>query len=222
MELSGLSEKYINFPINFIDVATTILVAFLLSLVVKFVYNFRHSDNASDWRLQDQFYLLGPIVSVIMLFIGSNLALSIGLVGSLSIIRFRSAIKSPMDLIYLLWVISIGLGCGTQNYLHISAATFLLCLIVLFKKLIIPTEQKTTFNLLRISGDSNHSKVAEEFIMSHFASPQLLSIDFIGDNFEAAFRINDNGGISQKILELKNKNDLQEVSLINNESFFSK
>lgn len=220
--MSTLSEKYINFPINFLDILSATLLACLLSILVKFVYSFKHNDNASDWRLQDQFYLLGPIISIIMLFIGSNLALSIGLVGSLSIIRFRSAIKSPMDLIYLLWVISIGLGCGTLNFIHITSATFVITAIVLIKKLFEKNNDMNGISLLAVSGDVDRMNESHLYIKKHFDKSKLLTTNLVDNSFDSTFHIHESVGIHKKVLELKKSNNLNHVSIINNDSIQAK
>lgn len=222
MEVSSLANKYINFPINFFDVLSAIIIACLLSLLVKLVYSFRHTDHASDWRLQDQFYLLGPIVSVIMLFIGSNLALSIGLVGSLSIIRFRSAIKSPMDLIYLLWVIAIGLGAGTLNFIHIISATGILTFIVLLKKLLFSTEKAQSFNVLNVQGDLNSFDHLNKFMTENVQSSHLLSHHLFENTFESSFRVNQLNEVGDKVKAIKALSGITSVNLINNDNIFAK
>ncbi len=222
MELSTLGSKYINFPINFLDVLSAILLACALSLVVKFVYSFKHNDSASDWRLQDQFYLLGPIISVIMLFIGSNLALSIGLVGSLSIIRFRSAIKSPMDLIYLLWVIAIGLGAGTLNYIHITSATLILCFIVIIKKLLFKKNEYKVFNLLSITGKGDAFKQVSERFKSLDEKSQLLSHNLMDEEFESSYRVTSVESIDELMTDIKSINGIKSVTLINHDNIFNK
>ena len=222
MELSDLGTKYINFPINFLDVLFAILIACLLSLVVKFIYSYKHNDSSSDWRLQDQFYLLGPIVSVIMLFIGSNLALSIGLVGSLSIIRFRSAIKSPMDLIYLLWVIAIGLGAGTLNFIHITSATLILSIIVLIKKSLVGANKKVNFNILKVTGKEESLAALKSFYENREISINLLSHYLNQNTFESSYKLNYIKDIDQFILDLKKIDGITSVSLINHDNVFNK
>jgi uncharacterized membrane protein YhiD involved in acid resistance len=70
--------------------------------------------------------LLPPIVTLVMQFIRGDLVLSLGLVGSLSIIRFRTPIKDTRDMAYLFWVIAVGLGCGTDNWTMAIIATLIL------------------------------------------------------------------------------------------------
>ncbi len=110
-----------------------IICSFVFSLFPFFVYTRDgHQENTEKSNLIT-LLVLPVIVFGIMYFIGTSIALSIGLVGSLSIVRFRTAIKSPRDLIYFLWVISIGVGLGSKNLELVAIATpiisifFLIC-----------------------------------------------------------------------------------------------
>ena len=60
--------------------------------------------------------LFAPLITIVMLYIRGDLVLSLGLIGSLSIIRFRTAIKDTRDMVFLFWVIAVGLGAGTYNW----------------------------------------------------------------------------------------------------------
>jgi len=75
---------------------------------------------------------MGIIVSVIMLIIGSNIARAFSLVGALSIIRFRTAVKNPMDVGYLFFSMAVGMACGTQFYGIAIVTTFFISAVILF------------------------------------------------------------------------------------------
>src|SRR5690625_5583288 len=62
------------------------------------------------------FVLISPIVTMVVYFIQGDLVVSLGLVGSLSIIRFRTPIKDTRDMVFLFWSIAVGLGAGTGNW----------------------------------------------------------------------------------------------------------
>lgn len=103
-------------PTSFLDALLAILLAFALSYFVKLVYHSSKAKHTFDPHFNSVLLFLAPVLSVIMMLIGSNLALSIGMVGSLSIIRFRNVIKSSRDMVYIFWLIAIGLGSGTYSY----------------------------------------------------------------------------------------------------------
>ena len=68
------------------------------------------------------FVVLGVTTTIVIMIVKSSLALSLGLVGALSIVRFRAAIKEPEELVYLFLIIAIGLGCGANQLVIITTA----------------------------------------------------------------------------------------------------
>lgn len=110
----------------------SIIIGALISAGVVWVYRYTHKGLTYDRSFLITLLLMGPIIALIITVIGNNIALSIGLVGSLSIIRFRTVIKDSRDLIFLLWGIAVGLGAGTENWLATISASIVLALIILF------------------------------------------------------------------------------------------
>ena len=76
------------------------------------------------------------ITTMVMVVIGSNISVSLGMVGALSIIRFRTAVKDPRDTAFIFWCVVSGLACGTQNYTIVIAGSIVICAILfIFKKM---------------------------------------------------------------------------------------
>jgi len=99
-----------------IDLGTMIIylsIALILTSIIFLVYKITYSGVAYSKNFNVSIVLTGMITTVIMMVIGNNLALSLGMVGALSIVRFRAAIKEPKDISYLFWSIAIGLSTGT-------------------------------------------------------------------------------------------------------------
>jgi len=110
-------ERMLNFQqITFTDFLITLILTTLLSMFISLVYRRCHRGASYSPNFHQTIILMGIIVSVIMLVIGSNIARAFSLVGALSIIRFRTAIKDPMDVTYLFFVMAIGMACGTQFF----------------------------------------------------------------------------------------------------------
>lgn len=89
------------------------LMSCALSLLVGYVYRITHSGVSYSKSVVRTFVILSVIVSVIMIIIGSNVARAFSLVGALSIIRFRTAVKEPIDVAYIFLTMAIGMACGT-------------------------------------------------------------------------------------------------------------
>lgn len=101
-------------------IAIAIGITCAFALYIFFTYRMIHRNTFYDKSMNISIALISVIVCGIILTIQSSLVVSLGMVGALSIVRFRTAIKSPMDLLFLFWSISIGIICGAS--LHLIAA----------------------------------------------------------------------------------------------------
>ena len=106
-----------NASVSVTQVCLSLAMAVVLGMLLYFVYRktYRGTVYSKDFNLT--LLLVAIITTLVMQAIGSNLALSLGMVGSLSIIRFRTAVKEPRDIAFLFWAIAIGLTCGSEMYL---------------------------------------------------------------------------------------------------------
>lgn len=95
----------------------SLLVAFALAFLWATVYRKTHSGIAYTRSFFFSIILISPIIAMIMMAIGSNIALSLGLVGSLSVIRFRTVVKDTKDMTFLFMAIAIGLTSGANVWL---------------------------------------------------------------------------------------------------------
>jgi len=110
-------DNLIRADLNPATILFSYLLAFALAFIWATVYRKTHSGVAYTRSFFYTLILIAPAISMIMMAIGSNIALSLGLVGALSIVRYRSVIKDPKDLTYLLVAIGIGLTAGANVWL---------------------------------------------------------------------------------------------------------
>lgn len=94
------------------DMVISLVLAFVLGLFILFVYKKSFSGVVYSSGFAISLLAMTLITTTIILAIGSNIILSLGMVGALSIVRFRSAVKDPMDIAYLFWAISVGIILG--------------------------------------------------------------------------------------------------------------
>ncbi len=112
------------------------LLAFALGYLWATVYRKTHSGVAYTSAFFMSLLLIPSIVAMVMMAIGSNVALSLGLVGSLSVIRFRTVIKDTKDMTFLFLAIGIGLCCGANAWLVAIFGTSTIALItIIFSKI---------------------------------------------------------------------------------------
>jgi len=91
---------------------TAVVLSFLLGLFVVLIYKVTYSGAMFSRSFAMCLVLLAMVTSVVILTISSNVVLSLGMVGALSIVRFRTAVKDPMDTIFMFWAIVVGIITG--------------------------------------------------------------------------------------------------------------
>lgn len=94
-----------------------LLLSFILAVTIALIYSRNYKGYGRPSQMALVLVLVGLATSGIIMAIGDNIALSLGLVGALSIVRFRAAVKDNRDLAYLFWIITIGLVCGSGRFL---------------------------------------------------------------------------------------------------------
>jgi len=133
-EINQFSDLTSTFTM--LDVAVMFGLSFVLTLILGMVYRWTHRGVSYSQTFVHTLVIMGITVSFIMLIIGSNLARAFTLVGALSIIRFRSAVKETRDLGFVFMAMAIGMACGTRFYLLAIFATLALsCVVLVMSKL---------------------------------------------------------------------------------------
>ena len=107
---SGFLENFAGFSLT--DAIIGLGVSFLIGLFIFFIYAKSFSGVVYSASFNVSLVLMTMITALIILGVTSNVVLSLGMVGALSIVRFRSAIKEPIDIVFIFWAISEGILCG--------------------------------------------------------------------------------------------------------------
>lgn len=128
-----------------------LFMSLILSLIIFYMYKRTYSGVVFSYNYSVSLVLMSLITSMVILSISTNLVLSLGMVGALSIVRFRTAIKEPLDIIFMFWAIAIGLTTGARLYLLsiIGTIFFSIILIILMR-----FKNKNDYYLLIIRYDS--------------------------------------------------------------------
>lgn len=103
--------------ISVVDISLSLLTAFILGLFIIYVYKKTFNGVVYSKSFALCIMLLGMVTSLIIRTINSNLSLSLGMVGALSIVRFRTAVKEPVDTAFMFWAITTGIMSGAGLYL---------------------------------------------------------------------------------------------------------
>ena len=105
-------EGYSTVELSAKQIVVVIGFALLLGLYIYFVYRFMTKKTFYSKSFNISLVLMAMITAAIILTVQSSVVISLGMVGALSIVRFRTAVKDPMDLAFLFWAISVGIICG--------------------------------------------------------------------------------------------------------------
>ncbi|MCR5607786.1 MAG: DUF4956 domain-containing protein [Lachnospiraceae bacterium] len=123
-------EGYSSSDINAKAVLTCMLFTALIALFIFFVYRVMTRKSFYNKNFNISLVAIALITAGIILTIQSSVVISLGMVGALSIIRFRTAIKDPMDLIYMFWAISVGIICGAGLSLVAILVSMVLAIVI--------------------------------------------------------------------------------------------
>ena len=120
--------------ISMTEMLVAIALSFALSLFIVFIYRITYAGVNFSMGFVGTLIMLSMVTTLVILVISSNVVLSLGMVGALSIVRFRTAVKESTDTAFLFWAIATGIICGA-GYVTISVlATLLLVLVIVNDK----------------------------------------------------------------------------------------
>ena len=115
------------------DILLNIVLAAVLGFFIFLSYAISHRGTIYSRKFNASLVILAVLTGTVMTVIGNNIALSLGMVGALSIVRFRTAVKDPLDLLYLFWSITTGITAGAGMYaLGLVRAVVMIGMIYLF------------------------------------------------------------------------------------------
>jgi len=210
------------FSVDDVSILQTIInlfIGLLLGFILKFHFEKFSSTLSGKRELARVLPFLVLIVCLIISIVKSSLALSLGLVGALSIVRFRTPIKEPEELVYLFMAIAIGLGLGANQFtLTIIATISILSAMALLRWKFYQENAKALYLMVEYNGNSeeytpeNISNVISGFVNKC----DLKKMDMNSEGFQLTFIIDvfSSEKAFELIRELKNEFPICNVSLI--------
>ncbi len=155
------------------DVIINFVAACVISILIFVSYKLSHSGAVYSRKFNVSLVMLVLVTTLVMNVIGNNIALSLGMVGALSIVRFRTAIKDPRDTAYIFWAIAVGICCGVSDYLIAGIGTFIIFLFLALFGIVKDNERI----LIVIHMDVKASEAIENAMMSLFEGKAILRVD---------------------------------------------
>ena len=148
MDLSTTLREIFNFSTNqVLPLLVTVVLAFVIGLFVYLIYRLTFSGVIYSKTFNMSLVMLTMVTTMVILIMSNNVKLSLGMVGALSIVRFRTAIKDPIDTVFMFWAIAEGIVLGAGFYL---AAIVGAILIGVFMLLLASSKKKASLPYLLI------------------------------------------------------------------------
>ena len=116
---------------NIANLVVGMIASLLIAFFILFIYKASFRGVVYNHSFGISLIVLSAISCLIICTISSNLVLSLGLVGALSLVRFRAAVKDPLDIVYLFWSISNGIACGAQRISFAIAGALLIGIVLI-------------------------------------------------------------------------------------------
>jgi len=195
--LDQITGSMVNqIEISFTGVMLAIISGAICSYLVKLTYDRygRSLNNRSNFS--NNFILLCVVTTLVIIIVKHSLALSLGLIGALSIVRFRAAIKEPEELTYLFLIISLGLSFGANQFLIGYVFTFSCIGIIAFvrtRTLNTDNEDSYTGSILILKGrEELYKTIIRELdgkVLAEVESAELKSLSVSAGNFQSTYKV---------------------------------
>lgn len=155
-------------------------VALVLGMVIYITYRLTYSGAAYSKKFNASLMMMTLVTTVVMTVISNNIALSLGMVGALSIIRFRTAIKDPRDTTFIFWCIAVGICCGISFYTVAAIGSLYIFAVMLILGRVHTVEKR----LLLIRAERAVEKNIESVVYLYFKKIELQAKNTTGDEVE--------------------------------------
>jgi hypothetical protein len=177
-------------PLSLMTLAINMLLGLLLSSTLAWFYTQYGKSLSNRAKFAQTLPLLALTTVLVISVIKSSLALSLGLVGALSIVRFRTAIKDPEELLYLFMAIGIGLGIGADQRLPTILAVLVILGYLFVRTFVTPRPLRNNLylNVLAPGSDNSFAQI-NDLLLKHVKSADLRRLDHSASTLQATYLI---------------------------------
>jgi len=200
-----------NLSINTNRIITVMLLSLAVGILIYFVYKKTFHGVVYNRSFNFTLIFISMVTAFIILPITSNLTLSLGMVGALSIVRFRTAVKEPIDIAYLFWAIAVGITTGAGFYsLTILGSLFIAVVVVAFSYI---RGNNANFYLLVINYRSGcHDQVSK--IIDKIPQKKLKTKTLANNNVEATYEVRIKNNDTSFVSELSGIDGVTNAALV--------
>lgn len=210
-------------PLSLATLAINLTLTLILSSLLGWFYGRYGRSFSNRSKLAEILPVIAVTTALIISVVKSSLALSLGLVGALSIIRFRTAIKEPEELSYLFIAIAIGLGMGADQREATILAIIIILLFLFLRRLwkARPAKNNLFLNILTPSDKQNFTQI-NDVLNRHVTHADLHRLDETEQTMQATYLINcpDNDALTKLMDDLRQTLPSSEISFVEQENSF--
>ena len=166
-----------------LDVAAVFALSLVLSLLIGWVYRSTHRGVSYSQTYVHTLVMFSVVVAFVMLIIGSNIARAFTLVGALSIVRFRHAVKEPRDIGFVFTAMAVGMACGTRFYaLATFAAVAMVGTVLMLHKLnLFAKVLRERILIVRVPVGTDYEKTFAPVFHDFLEEYNLISMETVGE-----------------------------------------
>jgi len=201
------------------SIAYTLLFSFALGLFIFFIYRVSYQGVMYSKTFNVTLIAISMITSSIILAISSNIILSLGMVGALSIVRFRTAVKDPIDVAYLFWAVSTGITSGAGLWMLALMSSFVIGIILFVLSRI--SDVNTPYLCVISYQEEDTSDLIFELIEKEVKRYRLKSKVFDGKNYELTVEIRSRKKTDGLVNEIGGFSHVNSVALLGYDGDFA-
>jgi uncharacterized membrane protein YhiD involved in acid resistance len=205
---------------SFMDVALALLLSFALSVFIGWIYKITHRGTSYTQNFVFTLVINGMVVALVMMIVGSNIARAFSLVGALSIIRFRNALKETRDVGFIFLTMAVGMAVGTKFYLLAVVAAVVIGLVIVLMMRLNWFAREMTNQILRVQLPNNFpfDTLFDSAFLKYTSASELISVESAHSGLltELTYSVGmkNPNQVQPFLAEIRNLNGNNKVSLI--------
>ena len=217
MKFSDILKKSFISSSNEVEFSTayvvmTILIAALIGVYIYNVYRLTTKKNAYSKSFGISLVAFAMIMAAIIMTIQSNMVISLGMVGALSLVRFRTAIKEPMDMIFLLWSVSAGIVCGAGLLSEAVIASVMISIVVFCLQLV--PVMRAPLVLVVNSQSADVEDVLDGIVYEYCKNYRVKSRNMTQNGMTILIELRTKKNTTELLREIKAQDEVDSVALL--------
>lgn len=206
------------FPITSLEILYSLGVSFVCGVLISIVYRITYKGPNYSRTFVISLVVLTIITSLVLLVIGNNLARAFGLVGAMSIIRFRTAVRDVQDIVFIFFALGIGMASGGAQYLVAFIGTGFISLVLLLLSNTNVFQTASVNYLIHITYKPNEiDDPVKKLLKSSTNSLKVVNVRALDEKnyIEVYYNMKLKNGIEKEVLirKLKNFDDVKDINI---------